>query len=154
MLLYKTTLIRYAQSPPTTFWRVLRTQLAKLNLAKILPQYKGRAIVENFIPRIFCCIRYQRACHNNHCLADIIWERIPQKHLKCSCSDLLTAVLRVVSCEVWFGLRSLMQLASKYHNIFLINTVYCNQGNHSGVNLFFFAVWAFNWAWDAWQSVL
>jgi len=28
--------------------------------------------------------------------------------LKCSCSDSLTDVLRVVSCKVWFGLRLLM----------------------------------------------
>ena len=46
-------IIRYPRPPPTTFWRVLRMRLAKLNLAKILPKYKGRAIGENFIPRIF-----------------------------------------------------------------------------------------------------
>ena len=49
---------RGPRAPPTTSWRGLRTRLAKLNLAKILPQYKGRAIGENFIPRIFCRIRY------------------------------------------------------------------------------------------------
>ena len=45
--------IQYAWPPPTTSWRVLRTRLAKLNLAKILPQYKGWAIGENFILQIF-----------------------------------------------------------------------------------------------------
>ena len=40
-------------APPTTSWRGLRKRLAKLNLAKILSQYKGQAISENFIPRIF-----------------------------------------------------------------------------------------------------
>ena len=49
---------RDPRSPPTTSWRGLRTRLAKLNLAKILPQYKGRAIGENFILQIFCRIRY------------------------------------------------------------------------------------------------
>ena len=44
---------RGPRAPPTTSWRGLRTRLAKLNLAKILSQYKGRAIGENFIPRIF-----------------------------------------------------------------------------------------------------
>ena len=51
-------IIQYARPPPTTSWRVLCTWLVKLNLAKILSQYKGRAIGENFIPQIFCRIRY------------------------------------------------------------------------------------------------
>ena len=51
-------IIWYAQPHPLLPGRVLRTRLAKLNLAKILPQYKGQAIDENFILRIFCRIRY------------------------------------------------------------------------------------------------
>ena len=51
-------IIRYARAPSTTSWRGLRKRLAKLNLAKILPQYKGRAIGKNFIPRIFGHIGY------------------------------------------------------------------------------------------------
>ena len=41
---------RGPRAPPTTSWRGLHMRLAKLNLAKILPQYKGRAIGENFTP--------------------------------------------------------------------------------------------------------
>ena len=41
-------IIRYVRAPRTTSWRGLRTRLAKLNFAKILPQYKGRAISENY----------------------------------------------------------------------------------------------------------
>ena len=44
---------RGLRAPPTTSWRGLRMRLAKLNLAEILPQYKGRAIGKNFIPEFF-----------------------------------------------------------------------------------------------------
>ena len=69
---------------------------------------------------------YQRAKNNNYDHADIVnTERVTTKasvrelatsfyhiFLKCSFSDCLTDVLRVVSCKEWLGLRLLMQLTS------------------------------------------
>ena len=73
---------------------------------------------------------YHRACNNNHYLADIVTtEHLRENHhkiiifLRCSCSDLLTDVMRVVICKVWFGLRLLMQLTSNAKNKLLITTL-------------------------------
>ena len=60
-------IIRYARPPPTTSWRVLRMQLAKLNLAKILPQYKRWAIGEILSHEFFVVYMvFQSQTHYGH----------------------------------------------------------------------------------------
>ena len=99
-------------------------------LASLVP----RLSVPDFVSQLWRKIKAvwqnpeRRAWEQGYYLAAIVTtEHLWENHhksifLKCSCSDSLTDVLRIVSCKVWFWLRLLMQLTSyaNSHNHYLL----------------------------------
>ena len=94
-------IMRYAQAPPTTSWRGLCTRLAKLIFSKILPQYKGRAIGENFIPWIYCRIQYNKCKSHTQRLKEFSFVTLYQHCTLFSCKELLKKTNKLLKCIIF-----------------------------------------------------